>query len=246
MKLSKRLKFFLSHLAVSAIIALIAVVAVFWFWYPAPLAQAVGVTHIFLMLLAIDVIIGTVLGFMVYKEGKKTLKMDLSIIILLQALALGYGVYSIFEGRPAWLAYNVDRFELVRNNEIITDHIEQAQPQYQHPSWLKPQIVAVEFAQDHQTRQNEMFAEVLGGISIAQRPERYVPFSQAKTQLQQRAQPLITLKQLNNPATVDQILKQYPEATAWVPLKANAVDMVVLLNKKKAEVIKIVDLRPWK
>ena len=244
--MSKRLKFFLSHLSVSAIIALIAVVAVFWFWYPALLAQAVGVTHIFLMLLAIDVIIGPVLGFMVYKAGKKTLKMDLSIIILLQALALGYGVYSIFEGRPAWLAYNVDRFELVRNNEIITDHIEQAQPQYQHPSWLKPQFVAVEFAQDHQTRQNDMFAEVLGGISIAQRPERYVPFSQAKTQLQQRAQPLSTLKQFNDPAKVDQILKQYPEATAWVPLKASAVDMVVLVNPEKAQVVKIVDLRPWK
>jgi hypothetical protein len=39
--------------------------------------------------LAVDVIIGPVLSFMVYKEGKKTLKMDLSIVILLQALALG-------------------------------------------------------------------------------------------------------------------------------------------------------------
>ncbi|WP_392390287.1 hypothetical protein [Acinetobacter radioresistens] len=91
-----------------------------------------------------------------------------------------------------------------------------------------------------------MFAEVLGGISIAQRLEHYVPFSQARTQLQQHAQPFSTLKQLNNPTRVDQLLKQYPEATAWVPLKASAVDMVVLLNKEKAEVIKIVDLRPWK
>lgn len=196
--------------------------------------------------MAIDVIIGPVLSFIVYKEGKKTLKIDLGIIILLQALALGYGVYSIFKGRSAWLAYNVDRFELVRNNELITEHIEQAQPQYQHPSWLKPQLVAVEFAQDHQTRQNEMFAEVLGGISIAQRPERYVPFSQAKTQLQQHAQSLSTLRRFNNPARVDQLLKQYPEATAWVPLKASTVDMVVLVNPEKAQVVKIVDLRPWK
>ncbi|MBA5697240.1 type IV pilin accessory protein [Acinetobacter radioresistens] len=244
--MKKHASFFLCHLFISILIGFITIIAVFYFWYPVPLTQAVGVTHIFLMLLVIDIIIGPVLGFIVYKEGKKTLKIDLGIIILLQALALGYGVYSIFEGRPAWLAYNVDRFELVRNNEIITDHIEQAQPQYQHPSWLKPQFVAVEFAQDHQIQQNEMIAEVLGGISIAQRPERYVPFSQAKTQLQQHAQSLSTLRRFNNPARVDQLLKQYPEATAWVPLKANAVDMVVLLNKKKAEVIKIVDLRPWK
>jgi len=91
-----------------------------------------------------------------------------------------------------------------------------------------------------------MFTEVLAGISIAQRPERYVPFSQAKTQLQQHLQSLNTLKQFNDPARVDQILKQYPEATAWVPLKASTVDMVVLVNPEKAQVVKIVDLRPWK
>ena len=244
--MSKRLKFFLSHLLLSFLIALFVAGLVFFVWYPSPLATAVGVTHIFLMLLVIDVILGPLLGLLVYKEGKKTLKFDLSVIIFIQIIALCYGVFSIEQGRPAWLVYNVDRFEVVRNNEIITDHIEQAQPKYQQPSWLKPQFVAVEFARDSQIRQKEMFAEVLAGISIAQRPERYVSFSQAKTQLQQHAQSLSTLKQLNDPARVDQLLKQYPEATAWVPLKANAVDMVVLLNKKKAEVIKIVDLRPWK
>ena len=29
-------------------------------------------------------------------------------------------------------------------------------------------------------------------------------------------------------------------------LKANVVDMTVLINKEKGEVVKIVDLRPWK
>ena len=53
---------------------------------------------------------------------KKSLKMDLAVIIIIQLSALFYGIYSIFEGRPAWLAYNVDRFELVRNNEIVDDN----------------------------------------------------------------------------------------------------------------------------
>lgn len=41
------------------------------------------------------------------------------MIILIQLSALSYGLYSIAQGRPVWLVYNVDRFELVRNNEII-------------------------------------------------------------------------------------------------------------------------------
>ena len=244
--MSKRLKFFLSHLSLSFLIALLVVGIVFFIWYPSPLATAVGVTHIFLMLLVIDVILGPLLGLLVYKEGKKTLKFDLSVIILIQIAALCYGVYSIEQGRPAWLVYNVDRFELVRKNELVDSNIQQAQPQFQQPSWFKPQYVATEFAKDIQQRNDEMFAEVLGGISIAQRPERYVELTQAKTQIQQRAQNLELLKQFNDQQSVQKILAKYPQADAFVPLKATAVDMTVLIDKEKGEVVKIVDLRPWK
>ncbi|MEQ1410055.1 TfpX/TfpZ family type IV pilin accessory protein [Acinetobacter indicus] len=243
--MSKKIRFFLSHLSVSLLIAFLALLLVFIFWYSYPLAQAVGVTHLFLMMLAIDVIVGPVLGFIVYKEGKKSLKMDLAIIILIQLSALIYGLYSIEQGRPAWLVYNVDRFELVRKNELVDSNIQQAQPQFQQSSWLKPQYVATEFAKDTQQRNDEMFAEVFSGISIAQRPERYVELTQAKTQIQQRVLPLNELEQYNSKAEVEKALAKYPNADAWVPLKANAVDMVVLLNKETAEVIKIVDLRPW-
>ena len=244
--MSKRLKFFFSHLLISFFIALVVVGLVFFVWYPSPLATAVGVTQIFLMMLAIDVIVGPVLGLLVYKEGKKTLKIDLSIIIALQISALGYGIYSIEQGRPVWVAYNVDRFELVRKNEIIDDHIDKASPQYQQISWFKPQYVAVEFAKDANVRNDDLFAEALGGISIAQKPERYVDFVQAKPQLQQRTKSLKELNQYNDVKQVERIVSKYPQATGFVPLKANAVDMTVLINKEKGEVVKIVDLRPWK
>jgi len=244
--ISKRLKFFLSHLSTSVIIVLFVIWLVFFIWYPSPLATAVGVTHIFLMLLAIDVILGPFLGLLVYKEGKKTLKFDLSVIILIQIAALCYGVYSIAQGRPVWLAYNVDRIELVRNNEIIQDHVDQAQTQFQHPSWLKPRYVGVAFAKDANQRDNDLFAEALGGISIAQKPERYVEIEQVKLKIQQHAQDLALLAQYNDKVLVKKILAQYPQANAFVPLKANAVDMTVLVNRDTAEIIKIVDLRPWK
>ncbi len=246
-KMSKRLKFFFSHLFISLMIALMVICLVFFVWYPTPLAKAVGVTHIFLMMLAIDVIVGPVLGLLVYKEDKKTLKFDLMVIIVIQIAALCYGIYSIEQGRPVWLAYNVDRIELVRNNEIIQDHVDQTQTQFQQPSWLKPQYVGVEFSQDAKQRGDDMFAEVLGGISIAQKPERYVEIEKVKSQIQQHAQDLALLAQYNDDkALVKKIVAQYPQANAFVPLKANAVDMTVLINKEKGEVVKIVDLRPWK
>ena len=244
MKLPKRLKFFLSHLAISAIIAFLAIIIVFCVWYPFPLAKAIGVTYIFLMLLAIDIIVGPVLGFIVYKEGKKSLKMDLGVIIIIQLAALFYGIYSIFEGRPAWLVYNVDRFELVRNNEIVENNIADAMPQFQHPSNLKPQYAAVQFSKNVKQRNDEMFAEALGGISLAQKPERYVDFSHAQAKIQQRMQPLSILEQYNEQTVVQAIVKKYPQAIGFVPLKAVNVDMTVLVDAQ-GDVIKIVDLRPW-
>ena len=145
-----------------------------------------------------------------------------------------------------WLAYNVDRFEVIRNNEVIEDNISQALSQYQQVSWLRPQLVGVEFARDASIRSDDMFVEVLGGISIAQKPERYVNINQAKSQLQQRAKSLKELNHYNDVQQVNYILSKHPQANAFVPLKANAVDMTVLINKDKGEVVKIVDLRPWK
>ena len=218
---------------------------IFFVWYPTPLATAVGVTHIVLMMLAIDVVIGPIFTLLVvYKEGKRSLKFDLTVIVLVQLSAFVYGFYSIEQGRPAWIVFNVDSFELVRKNEIVDQNINQAQTKFQQTSWLKPQFVAAEFAKDTQQRNDDMFADVLDGISLAQRPERYVDFAQAKKQMQQHAQKFELLQQYNNKIDVDKVLSKYPQATAFLPMKANAVDMTVLIDIK-GQVVKIVDLRPW-
>lgn len=240
-----KFKFVATHLIISICVAIFIASIVFFCWYPFPLNIAVGVTHIFLMMLGIDMVLGPFFTWLVYKEGKKCLKFDLFVIILIQIIALAYGIYKIADGRPVWLVYNVDRFELVKNNEIVMENPKQVQERFKEPSWFKPQFIAVEFAKDNKQRNKEMFAEIMSGISIAQRPERYVQVKQAKSQIQRRAQNLKALKKYNNKKQVESTLEKYPEATGYVPLKANAVDMTVLVNKETSEVVKIVDLRPW-
>ena len=238
-------RFVTLHLIVSICVACITAAIVFLCWYPFPLNKAVGVTHIFLMMLGIDMVLGPFFTWLVYKEGKKSLKFDLIVIIFIQVIALFYGVYKIADGRPTWLVYNVDRFELIKNNEIVMENPEQIHSQFKQPSWLKPQFVAAEFAKDKKQKNKEMFAEITSGISVAQRPERYVGLSQAKSQIQQRGVSLKELNQVNNKEEVANVLAKYPEANAYLPLKASIVDMTVLINKDTAKIVKIVDLRPW-
>lgn len=242
--MSKRLRFFVGHIAVSICIALLMLGLVYGLWYPSPLAKAVGVTHIFLMLLAIDVILGPILGFVVYKEAKKTLKFDLSVIILIQIVALVFGVYNIAQARPAWVVFNTDRFELIRNNDLVLSE-PASQDEFVQVSWVGPQWAAVKVANDVQQKNEDLFAEALGGLSIAQRPERYIDIDEEKATLRKRALPLSSLYQYNDKQQVNTVLTKYPQANHWLPMKALSIDMVVLINKEKAEIIKIVDLRPW-
>jgi len=241
---TQKFKYVSAHLAASIFVATCAACIVFMFWYPYPLNTAVGVTYIFLMMLGIDMVLGPFLSWLVYKEGKKSLKFDLTIIILIQVLALGFGLYKIAEGRPVWIVFNVDRFELVKNNEVLIQDIAKVSEPFRQNSYLKPKFAATQFASDAKTRTSDLVNKILNGVSIAQRPERYIPLEKAKNQLLKRSQPLSLLNKYNTRQQVRQILSQYPDAKTYLPLSATKQDMTVLLNHQ-GEVIKIVDLRPW-
>lgn len=239
-----KFRFVATHFAISVFIACCVALVVFLLWYPVPLNTAVGVTYIFLMMLGIDMVLGPFFTWLVYKEGKKSLKFDLTIIILIQVLALGFGLYKIADGRPVWIVFNVDRFELVKNNEVLIQDIAKVSEPFRQNSYLKPKFAATQFASDAKTRTSDLMNEILNGVSIAQRSERYIPLEKAKNQILKRSQPLSLLNKYNTRQQVEQILSQYPDAKTYLPLSATKQDMTVLLNHQ-GEVIKIVDLRPW-
>lgn len=244
MKMSKRIKYFLGHLTFSILIAIICLILVFGVWYQPPLAKAVNVTHLFLMMLCIDVIIGPLLSLLVYKEGKKSLKFDLSVILIIQLCALAVGIYSMAQGRPAWIAFHADRFELIRNNEIVVQSTDKISPEYESPSWYGVQYVAVKKPSNQNQKNDDMFIEALGGVSLAQMPARYEDIDEQKIWIQQHTIPFHKLSKYNSKEQIDRMLKQYPDAIGYLPLKASAVDMSVLVDEN-AKAIKVVDLRPW-
>ncbi len=243
--MSSRFQTFLIHLAISALIALAVIGLVFFIWYPAPLHTAVGVTQIFLILLAVDVVLGPLLTLLVYKVGKKTLVMDLTVIVVLQLGALSYGLWTVAEGRPAWLVFAVDRFELVRVLDIDERKLDQADLAYRQLSLLGPQWVAASNPSDRDERNDLILESVFGGADLAQRPNFYQPLSAQANAIQQRVLELSKLSEFNDIESVNTLLALHPRADAWLPLRANNQDMVVLMHKASAEVVTIVDLRPW-
>ncbi len=239
-----RLKAFLIHLLISTCIAIAVIGVVFFVWYPAPLHSAAGVTQIFLLLLAVDVVLGPLLTLIVYKVGKKTLIMDLTVIALLQLSALSYGVWTVAEGRPAWIVFGGDRFELVRIPDIDQRNIG-THALYSTPAWTGPQWVGADLPFDLEQRNDIIFESVGGGFDIYERPNLYRPLQEMTASIKKHAQELSLLNKFNANSDVQSAVNKYPSATAWLPLGAKHQNMVILINKETTQVIAIVDLRPW-
>lgn len=241
-----RIKAFLIHLAVSASIAALGLLLVFVIWHPSPLQKAVDVTHIFLIMLAVDAILGPLLTLAIANanKSKKMLKIDLSVIAIVQLIAYLYGMYSIAQSRPVWIAYDTGVFELVQANNV--HYNDKAKPEFQYNSWLTPKWVAIRPYTNAQEQFQRMQDELANGISPAMQANLYEPISQIwKYGLEKKAKRLEELEQFNPLQNVYAILMKYPQANAWLPLKAPATDMVVLIDTSKKQILNIVDLRPW-
>lgn len=244
--LKYQLRAFAIHLSISILIACIVIAVVFFMWYPSPLAKAVGVTQIFLMMLAIDVVLGPLLTLIISKPNKKNLKFDLAVIGIVQLCALMYGVYNITITRPTYVAFDLIRFEVVQANAIPVEDKQQAKPPYNQSNFFRPQWLAVKAPKDNAELNNRTFLEVQEGVSPSMRPSLYESLSNQMDHIIAKQKPINTLYEFNDKQNVDNYLSNYPQATGYLGLKAPSVDMTVLVDAKNRQILDVVDLRPWK
>lgn len=109
----KKLKASLLHFALSLVVIGSFALFASQVWYPSPFLEISGLLAILLILVTVDLILGPLLTFVVYKPNKPRLKLDLTVIAFVQLAALGYGMYTIHQGHPAYVTFAVDRFTLI-------------------------------------------------------------------------------------------------------------------------------------
>ncbi len=240
-----RVRAALIHSGFSAAIAIVAVFIVFQVWYPAPLHRAVGVTEIFLMLVGIDVVLGPLMTLVVYKPHKKTLKFDLATIIILQIAAFGYGIWIVAEGRPVWLVYNADRFDLVQAYQVDTRNLDEATEAYRSLPWRGPRWVAAIRPEDAGKRNKLLMESLVAGVDLPHHPEYFHPISVAAESIKTHAKSIDTLALYNEEAAVEHVKRKWPGADAYLPMMAKVRPLSVLVNSSTSKVVVIVDLAPW-
>lgn len=231
------------HGVFSLLLLLVALWLVFHVWYPTPLPQAAGVTSIYYLILAIDLVIGPALTFFVFKRDRLKFVFDMVVIVLVQMAFYLYGLMIVAQGRPEWLVFVVDDFEMVRPVDIDRREEQSFLPAFRETLWDGPRWVAAHYSDDPEVAQRQKEDELFLGISMATRPETFADISGSREKILGRARAIEALSDYN-PSPALSVLQDYPQAMGWLPLKGFARDQVVLVDDA-GYVLGVVDLRPW-
>ncbi|MCG6887566.1 MAG: hypothetical protein LJE74_10180 [Proteobacteria bacterium] len=105
-----RWRAFLIHLGISLVSISIPAYFILVKWYPFPYFTTDGGWQGIRIVAAVSLVLGPLLTLLVYKHGKPGLKMDLTLIALVQAAALVWGVWTTYNERPVALVYTINYF----------------------------------------------------------------------------------------------------------------------------------------
>lgn len=108
---------FLTHLLASACIFFIISYLIVFRWFPDFYFFLDGGIRAVTTIFFVDVVLGPGLTLLVFKPGKKTLKFDMSVILLLQFSVLVWGVTSVYTERPGAAVFYWGKFACISHND---------------------------------------------------------------------------------------------------------------------------------
>jgi hypothetical protein len=249
-----RYQAFTRHLTGSITIGICCAALVFLVWYPWPLPIATGVTTIFLILLAVDVTIGPCITLIVFnpaKKERKELRRDIAIVLLLQIGALLYGIHTVFIARPVYYVFNADRFDLVYANDLTTEKLDKVvNAAFKSLPLLHPEVIGAKRPGTPEERNKVLFSAISGGDDLPQLPEYYVPYADLKQDALIHIRPLEDIKPFNKDreSELASLIGKYASrqgGVGFLPLRGKVEDLTVIVGKDAAEVLEVVNFKPW-
>ncbi|WP_439859672.1 TfpX/TfpZ family type IV pilin accessory protein [Pseudomonas sp. MBLB4136] len=226
------------HFIGSSVVVAILAAVVFFVWYPPPYSRISGGGLLFLMVFTVDVVLGPLLTALIASRNKARVELcrDLFFIFIVQLSALGYGGWSLYQARPVYTVFEVDRFRVVRAADLEAAMLEQAPKEFRQLSISGPVLIG--------TRRASSAEEVLQGIDdalrgfdLAMQPQRWVAYDQVRAQVVERAVQLDALME-RRPAErkvfdgVVQALGLKARSIKVLPLASRMSSWSVLINEQ--------------
>jgi hypothetical protein len=235
------------HLLLSAAIAGSVILFMLEVWYPWPLFEAAGGSHLVLVLVAVDVTLGPLITLIIFKAGKKGLKFDLTVIAVVQLAALAYGIHTLYLARPVYLAFTVDRFDVVTAKDLDPADLEKVtHAQFKRPPLGRPQYVAAVLPSDPEEKL-QILNTSLQGKDLQMYPQYYAPYEQEALNALKRAAALDVLAK-RDAQQVERYLEssgRSAQSLKFLPLRAPRKDGAVVLDATSGKPLDILLIDPW-
>lgn len=234
----------------SALLLAVATLAVIFSLYPSPFPQLQGLWTVLGVMAIVDVVLGPVLTFVVFNPAKKSLKADLTVIVLIQFIALIYALHIAWDGRPVYAVYFGDRFEIATANEFDASILTKANKMYSRLPFSGPKWVGAQIPERDVNGKNEMLFSAIFGGGVRITPKYYVTYSQVKDNVIRHLVKVnsLLIRDKNRTQPVLNVVKSMGrknEDVGLIPLKGKAKYGTVFVDARTGEILQVTDLDPW-
>jgi hypothetical protein len=183
------------HILLCSIVAFFAGVVVFGLWYRYPYRDLSGGRELFLLIMAVDVVCGPLLTFVLFNPAKPRAELfrDLGFVAIIQIAALIYGLYTVAMARPVYLVHEIDRLRVVSRAEIPDDQLKPELGGFHKLPLFGPKLIGVREAKDPIERAKSLDL-AFQGQDIAVRPDWWQNYELSRDQVLTRAKPVANLR----------------------------------------------------
>ena len=244
-----RARLFALRFAATASLLLLAFVLVRFLWFADGYFAISGIGKLFLVLVAVNVVVGPGLSTLVFIPGKKGLKFDLVAIACIEIAILGWGMSEILERRPDFVVFAVDRFELVTVTEVDLDALQMSQLAAR-PGYM-PRLIYAELPTDVDVM-NQLIDETvfMGMQDIDRRPEFWKPYAQGMSFIKGAAKPLSALSSPDDlrAGSIKKWLARQKSSVddyLYLPVEGRTSDGVMILHADIGYPVDVLAIDPW-
>lgn len=244
-----RLRVFQWRFAASMAVFLLFFAVVRLLWYPGTYFSISGTAKLLWVLLGVILIIGPVLTTLVFKPGKWGLGFDIRALAIVEIVVLLTAGAMLFERRPFYVVFAVDRFEAVTRTEVDQGKIRF--DEHRIKPFGAPRFVYAQLPTDPEEH-SRLIDEVVfeGRKDIDRRPEFWRPYGDGAPVVKASARPLRNLIQIGDSqqALVQRWLSRrhgIVDDYLYVPLRGRVRDAAMILHVDNDLPVGIIDIDPW-